>query len=83
MAVALFRRRRVDPSPQSQIGSLALTYRRAVRTATTIASVLPEVVHIVGGGSQNELLCQLTADACGLPVVAGPTEARLDSREAR
>ena len=57
------------------LDSLALAYRHTVRAASTIAGVRPEVVHVVGGGSQNELLCQLTADACDLPVVAGPTEA--------
>jgi rhamnulokinase len=34
-----------------------------------------ETIHIVGGGSLNELLCQMTADACDRTVVAGPVEA--------
>jgi rhamnulokinase len=55
--------------------SLALAYRRSVRAAAELSGVQVEVIHIVGGGSRNELLCQLTADACGLPVLAGPVEA--------
>ncbi len=57
------------------LDSLAVAYRRHVRTAAELAGRELDVVHVVGGGSQNELLCQLTADACGLPVLAGPTEA--------
>ncbi|UDY23269.1 rhamnulokinase [Nocardioides sp. Kera G14] len=57
------------------LDSLALAYRRHVRTAAELAGHAVDVVHVVGGGSQNALLCQLTADACELPVLAGPTEA--------
>lgn len=57
------------------LDSLALAYRRCVRTASDLAGVAPGRVHVVGGGSENALLCQLTADACGLPVIAGPKEA--------
>ncbi len=57
------------------LDSLALAYRRHVQTAVRLADHPVEVVHVVGGGSQNALLCQLTADACGLPVLAGPAEA--------
>jgi rhamnulokinase len=55
--------------------SLASAYARTVHRASGLAGKAVEVVHIVGGGSLNELLCQLTADAVGLPVLAGPTEA--------
>ncbi|MFD3404837.1 rhamnulokinase family protein [Kribbella sp. NPDC058693] len=55
--------------------SLALAYRRTLRSAQSIANREVDVLHVIGGGSQNELLCQFTADACGLPVLAGPVEA--------
>jgi sugar (pentulose or hexulose) kinase len=56
------------------LDSLALAHRRAVRQAQELSGIHADVVHIVGGGARNELLCQLTADACGLPVLAGPVE---------
>lgn len=57
------------------VDSLAVAYRRAVRDAASLSGLEIDVVHLVGGGARNTLLCQLTADACGLPVVAGPVEA--------
>ncbi|MFE6523174.1 rhamnulokinase family protein [Streptomyces sp. NPDC057794] len=57
------------------LDSLALAHRKAVEDAQRLAGQPADVVHVVGGGTRNALLCQLTADACGLPVVAGPTEA--------
>lgn len=57
------------------LDSLALAHRRAVEEAQRLADHPVDVVYVVGGGTRNALLCQLTADACGLPVVAGATEA--------
>jgi len=57
------------------VDSLAVAYLRSLETATSLAGQSVSQVHLVGGGSQNTLLCQLTADASGLPVVAGPVEA--------
>lgn len=75
-------RRTGQTPPQSQaetvrciLDSLALAYRRTVRRAAELSGRDVEVVHLVGGGARNTLLCQLTTDACGLPVAAGPVEA--------
>jgi rhamnulokinase len=57
------------------IDSLAVAYAATVRRAGALAGRPVDVVHIVGGGSQNALLCQATANAAALPVVAGPVEA--------
>ncbi len=71
-----------EPIPRTPVAitrtildSLALAYRRNIRLAATLAGRDVDVVHLVGGGSQNALLCQLTADALGVPVLAGPAEA--------
>ena len=55
--------------------SLALKYGHAIEQAQRLTGRNVGSINVVGGGSRNALLCQLTADASGLPVVAGPVEA--------
>lgn len=55
--------------------SLALTYRLTLDGLEEILGRKIEIIHIVGGGTQNELLNQMTASACGRVVLAGPVEA--------
>lgn len=57
------------------IESLAYAFTRAVDQASTLSGIAVETIHIVGGGSLNELLCQRTADVSGKKVLAGPVEA--------
>ncbi len=57
------------------LDSLAAAYARVVSRAGELAGVDVTAVHVAGGGVRNELLCRLTAEATGLPVVAGPVEA--------
>jgi rhamnulokinase len=80
IAAACTRSGQTPPQNQAEtvrciLDSLALAYRRTVRRAAELSGRDVEVVHVVGGGARNTLLCQLTADACGLPVLAGPVEA--------
>lgn len=55
--------------------SLALKYRSVLDELRHITPHPIDALHVIGGGSKNALLCQWTANACGLPVVAGPAEA--------
>ena len=69
-----------EPASQAELvrcilDSLAAAFARTVRDAARLSGREVEVVHLVGGGARNQLLCQLTADACELPVEAGPVEA--------
>ncbi len=80
--IARWLRERDLPVPETRaalvrsiLESLAHAYARTLRAAERLSGERVRVVHIVGGGSRNELLCRLTAEATGLPVVAGPVEA--------
>jgi rhamnulokinase len=55
--------------------SLALKYKQTIKSLQQLAPFPIEKLHVIGGGSQNKLLNQLTANSTGLPVVAGPSEA--------
>lgn len=55
--------------------SLALKYAHVLEQQVAAAAQPVDVIHVVGGGAQNRLLCQMTANATGRPVLAGPVEA--------
>ncbi len=55
--------------------SLALRYRQVLGNLQRLASFPIETLHIIGGGSKNQMLNAFTANAIGIPVVAGPSEA--------
>jgi len=68
------------PSGESEIvrcifDSLALKYRNVLDMLREVSPHPIEKLHVIGGGSKNEFLCQLTANAIGIPVLAGPSEA--------
>ena len=75
--------RRADAAPPSNrpalvrciLDSLAAAFATAVDDAERLSGRTVRVVHLVGGGVRNRLLCRLTAQACGRPVIAGPVEA--------
>lgn len=71
-----------QPVPRSRpalvraiLESLAEAFRRTIADAERLSGRTARRIHIVGGGSQIGLLCQLTANACEVPVLAGPVEA--------
>jgi rhamnulokinase len=63
------------PVVRAVLESLALSHRWLLESAQSVLGRRLTSIRIVGGGSQNRALCQMMADATGLPVVAGPVEA--------
>lgn len=69
----------VPQSPEEYVAlilhSLAKTYAKNLFVMEELTGKKVGTLHVIGGGSQNKLLCQLTADYCGKAVLAGPIEA--------
>ncbi len=81
-AIREFCRETKQPVPKSDgelvrccYESLALKYRETLGSLEELTGEKIKVIHVVGGGSQNRLLNQFTADACQRPALAGPVEA--------
>jgi len=81
-AIRTFCRKTGQTEPESPgavircaLESLALRYRVVLDRIEQLTQATIRTVHVVGGGTQNKLLCQMTADACGREVVVGPVEA--------
>ena len=60
---------------RAALDSLALKYRVIIERMESLRGSKIGQINVVGGGVQNELLCRLTADVTGRPVIAGPVEA--------
>ena len=80
--IQCFCKRTSQPIPETpgaiircSLESLALCYHRVLEWLEQLTSSTIDTVHVVGGGTQNKLLCQMTADACDRQVIAGPIEA--------
>ena len=81
-AICDYCKQSAQPVPQTKaeltrcvLQSLAAKYREAIEGINPMLPQPLSRLHIIGGGSQNALLNQLTADALGIPVWAGPVEA--------
>ena len=81
-AIAEFCRRTGQPEPSGMaamarcvLESLALKYRWVIERIEEMRQKRVSVIHVVGGGSRNRMLCRFTANATGRPVLAGPVEA--------
>lgn len=81
-AIRAYCRRSGQPEPAEAgavvrccMESLALAYRRVIEQIEALTGRQIRTIRMVGGGTKDATLCQLTADACGREVVAGPAEA--------